>query len=190
MESSPSLLSFRGRSGRGGYWLVALYQFGIVLVLALLSSYVAGADPEAARTENYPLLAVWSVGILAFTWLGLAATVRRWHDRDKSGWWILIGAVPMIGPIWTFVELGCLAGTPGGNRFGPPPGNAFGGWAEAPAASGEDLDGIVARWASTTAPSPATASAAASRRAALSSDRPPVIVRPGRDGGFGRRGLR
>lgn len=188
MDSFPSLFSFRGRSGRAAYWLVAVYQLGIVLLLVLLTGFVAGSAPEAAQQENYPLLVVWLIGGLVFAWMGVAASVRRWHDRDKSAWWLLVGGVPVIGPIWVFVELGCLAGTPGGNRFGPPPGNVFAGWADAPAASGEDLDGIVARWASTTVP-PA-ASAAAPRRAALSSDRPPVIVRSGREGGFGRRGLR
>jgi uncharacterized membrane protein YhaH (DUF805 family) len=47
--------------------------------------------------------------------------IKRWHDRDKSGWWMLIALVPIIGTIWFLIELGFLAGTPGSNRFGPPP---------------------------------------------------------------------
>ena len=47
--------------------------------------------------------------------------IKRFHDRDKSGWWVLIVLMPIIGAIWMLVELGFLAGTPGPNRFGPPP---------------------------------------------------------------------
>src|SRR5262245_20024080 len=46
--------------------------------------------------------------------------IKRFHDRDKSGWWVLIGLIPIIGAIWLLVELGFLAGTPGPNGFGPP----------------------------------------------------------------------
>ena len=47
--------------------------------------------------------------------------IKRWHDRDKSGWWMLIVLIPLVGLIWFLVELGFLPGTPGPNRFGPPP---------------------------------------------------------------------
>jgi len=47
--------------------------------------------------------------------------VKRYHDRDKSGWWILILFIPLVGFIWFLIELGCLPGTPGPNRFGPDP---------------------------------------------------------------------
>ena len=46
--------------------------------------------------------------------------IKRFHDRDKSGWWVLIGLIPIIGGIWLLIELGFLKGTPGPNRFGPP----------------------------------------------------------------------
>jgi uncharacterized membrane protein YhaH (DUF805 family) len=50
----------------------------------------------------------------------LAVSVRRLHDQDKSGWWILIALVPLIGGIWLLV-LYCMEGTRGPNRFGPDP---------------------------------------------------------------------
>ena len=46
--------------------------------------------------------------------------IKRFHDRDKSGWWVLIGLIPIIGAIWLLIELGFLKGTDGPNRFGPP----------------------------------------------------------------------
>lgn len=50
----------------------------------------------------------------------LAVAVRRLHDSNRSGWWILIGLVPFIGAIWLLV-LYLIDGTPGPNRFGPDP---------------------------------------------------------------------
>ena len=50
----------------------------------------------------------------------LAVTVRRLHDIDRTGWWILIGLVPLIGAIVLLV-LALLDGTPGNNRYGPNP---------------------------------------------------------------------
>jgi uncharacterized membrane protein YhaH (DUF805 family) len=46
--------------------------------------------------------------------------IKRFHDRDKTGWWVLIGLIPLIGPLWLLIELGFLKGTDGANRFGPP----------------------------------------------------------------------
>jgi uncharacterized membrane protein YhaH (DUF805 family) len=60
------------------------------------------------------------VGILSL-WFNLAVYAKRWHDRDKSGWWTLISIVPVIGFVWILVELGCLPRTEGPNRYGTDP---------------------------------------------------------------------
>jgi len=54
-------------------------------------------------------------------WISLAVQVKRWHDRDKSGLWILISLIPLIGPLWAFIETGCLRGTLGPNGYGADP---------------------------------------------------------------------
>ena len=59
--------------------------------------------------------------ILLIIFLKLPVTVKRWHDRDKSGWWSLVGSIPFIGQIWSFIELGLLVGTRGPNQYGPDP---------------------------------------------------------------------
>jgi uncharacterized membrane protein YhaH (DUF805 family) len=59
--------------------------------------------------------------IFALAWSGIAVGIKRYHDRNKSGFWVLIQFVPFIGAIWYFVETGFLTGTPGPNRFGPDP---------------------------------------------------------------------
>ncbi|QJQ52402.1 hypothetical protein ADP71_40730 [Vitreoscilla sp. C1] len=52
----------------------------------------------------------------------LAVSVRRLHDINKSGWWILIGLIPLVGGIW-FIILMCTDGTPDDNQFGSNPKN-------------------------------------------------------------------
>jgi uncharacterized membrane protein YhaH (DUF805 family) len=54
-------------------------------------------------------------------WPSICIYGKRFHDRDKSAWWILISFVPIVGVIWLSVECGLLQGTDGPNRFGPDP---------------------------------------------------------------------
>ena len=51
-------------------------------------------------------------------WVSLAISVKRWHDRGKSGWWVLIGFIPIIGGLWALIETGFLGGDPGPNQYG------------------------------------------------------------------------
>ena len=53
--------------------------------------------------------------------VSLAADVKRYHDVDKSGWWVLILLVPVVGFVWFLIECGFQRGTSGPNRFGPDP---------------------------------------------------------------------
>jgi uncharacterized membrane protein YhaH (DUF805 family) len=53
--------------------------------------------------------------------MGLAISIKQWHDRGKSGWWVLIGLIPFIGAIWALIETGFLEGDPGDNQYGPNP---------------------------------------------------------------------
>jgi uncharacterized membrane protein YhaH (DUF805 family) len=67
------------------------------------------------------MLVLLMIVSLVVIWPGLAINIKRWHDRDKSGWWILISLIPFVGPIWALVEVGFLPGTPGPNQYGPDP---------------------------------------------------------------------
>jgi uncharacterized membrane protein YhaH (DUF805 family) len=51
-------------------------------------------------------------------WSSIAVGVKRFQDRDKPGWWVLIGLIPVIGIFWLLFELGIQPGTPGPNRYG------------------------------------------------------------------------
>lgn len=65
---------------------------------------------------------------LVFLLPSLAVTIRRLHDTDRSGWWILIGLIPLIGAI-VLIVFACQDSQPGGNQYGPSPkyGQAVGG---------------------------------------------------------------
>lgn len=119
-----TLLSFQGRIPRRTYWLYALGSGLLIgIVLAILGALIGpSVDPATGAVSGGGLY-----GIIAFLlyipllWIGLALGVKRWHDRGKSGWWVLIGLIPIVGGIWTFVECGCLRGTVGPNQYGQDP---------------------------------------------------------------------
>ena len=103
-------LSFRGRVSLKTYWLYLILPWiGIYLVVAFIEAQ--------AQSSGRLLLVFW----LLVLWPGLAMSVKRWHDRDKSGLWVLFNLVPVIGPIWSFIQTCALSGTAGINRFGPEP---------------------------------------------------------------------
>lgn len=61
------------------------------------------------------------LAVLALIWPSLAIQAKRWHDQDRSAWWILIGLVPFVGGLIALVMCGFIQGTPGPNRFGAGP---------------------------------------------------------------------
>ena len=118
------LFGFQGRTNRAKFWLVALIILVIEFILfgALGSMIGMSADPEQALNAIGPV--AWIVivvfGIVA-PWISVAVAVKRYHDRNKSGWWVLIVFVPVIGGLWYLIECGFLRGTPGPNNYGPDP---------------------------------------------------------------------
>ena len=116
MNLIPLLFSFEGRIGRQSFWIVLLGLLALHGLLEGLTPVVANpADAESAMSATQLLF------ILLTLWIQLAVQIKRWHDLDKSGWWALIGLVPVIGPLWILLECGLLRGTQGENRFGPDP---------------------------------------------------------------------
>jgi len=88
-------------------------------VLSLVLFAVLGADFSEPADQS----AVIANGIvtLLLIWPSLAVAVKRCHDRNKSGFWVLISLIPILGWLWFLVEFGFLDGTQGPNRFGPSP---------------------------------------------------------------------
>jgi uncharacterized membrane protein YhaH (DUF805 family) len=98
-----NLLTFRGRASRSAFWWFVLFTLIVQVVIDL----VVGRGAHGARTE--------SLGLIS-TLLTLAVSVRRLHDSNHSGWWWLIGLVPIVG--WIVLLVFYLQrGTRGPNRF-------------------------------------------------------------------------
>ena len=105
-------LSFASRAQRTEWWLVQVIVVPIVLIVQIAvvgSLAVAGADALAS------MFLLLSMAVIV--WLALAVNARRWHDRNKSGWWSLIGLAPIAGIIWIIVECGFLGPAEGAHRF-------------------------------------------------------------------------
>ena len=118
------LFGFQGRANRAKFWLVALAIFVVEAILfAVLGSNVAMSDdPQEALARMGPVTSIVLLlfGILV-TWVSIAVGIKRFHDRNKTGVWILIIFVPVIGGLWYLIECGFLRGTVGPNDYGPDP---------------------------------------------------------------------
>ncbi|MEM7218125.1 MAG: DUF805 domain-containing protein [Pseudomonadota bacterium] len=97
---------FNGRSARPEFWWFVLINIIISIVLAFIDS--------ALGTVFIGL--IYSLAVLL---PALGVTVRRLHDTDMSGWWVLISLIPLVGAI-ALIVFCARAGTAGDNRFGPP----------------------------------------------------------------------
>lgn len=148
MDLGTLLFSFSGRINRAKYWLAVLI-YVVVLVIVSFALVVSFDRNGPGGIGTGVLGLIGFILYIAIIVSGLAVGAKRLHDRDKSAWWLLIFYVlpSVIGgigaeiamasgseggsalfslvslgiSIWAFVELGCLRGTVGPNRFGLDP---------------------------------------------------------------------
>lgn len=106
-------LSVAGRSSRSEYWWCSLSYFLVVMAINI----VIGIFLAISDTLGFIVGIVGNLALLACFVVMLLLFVRRLHDRDMSGWWVLLGLIPLIGGIALFV-FSVLPGKPGPNRFG------------------------------------------------------------------------
>jgi uncharacterized membrane protein YhaH (DUF805 family) len=104
---------FSGRAPRSEYWW---FWLATVLTMFTVPFVVGVVTGDPALVE-----AVVLFGVLALALPLLAAGVRRLHDTGRSGWWVMISAVPLVGPIMMLIFL-TERGSPQANRYGPPTG--------------------------------------------------------------------
>ena len=167
MDWTTYLFGFNGRINRARYWLAGLIIFCWMLFLMLLLilpiGYFFGSpvnfsfsignlfvifDPASLREKSRSEIAVIIVNFFTmplFLWVSLATSVKRLHDRDRSGWWLVpffvvpslygrfeeylpysywVLPLTLIGIVllfWGFIELLFLRGTKRTNRYGPNP---------------------------------------------------------------------
>lgn len=156
MTAGQYLFGFEGRINRAKWWLLIPIQIGAAIVYYIVAFALVGGSIFSILTGNLSgfggslmlavLLGLAYTVITFVVWL--AVTIKRLHDRDKSGAWAwlfavgpwvcaIFGFTAVLGRafslgglfdlgglaiiVWAFIELGCLAGTSGPNRFGPDP---------------------------------------------------------------------
>jgi uncharacterized membrane protein YhaH (DUF805 family) len=121
-EALRKYAEFEGRARRSEYWLFTLFQvlvtFGLFLVLVMVAA-ATGGDGDQAGAAAVMIVALLGLFCLAMLIPSLAVSIRRLHDSDKSGWWLLLSFVPFGGFVVFIFTL--LDGTPGENRYGPDP---------------------------------------------------------------------
>ena len=110
---------FTGRARRKEFWMFYLFIF-VGVIVAIILDNVLGTTIESMRYKGmgYGLFTI--LVYLAILIPTLAVVVRRLHDIGKSGWWICIGFIPLIGSIWLIVLL-ATDSQPGENQYGPNP---------------------------------------------------------------------
>ena len=105
----------KGRASRSEYWFLQLLFTPLAMYVGFWS------DPVSTGTIDPPPLYILSTIIVIFLFIpAITSQIRRFHDRDKSGWFILINFIPVVGWIIALVML-LDKGTPGKNRFGEYP---------------------------------------------------------------------
>ncbi len=105
---------FWGRARRKEYWYFALFNILIAIVLGIIDGVTGTFSPEVGIGL---LGGLYSLAVLI---PGFAVAVRRLHDTGKSGWWLLILLVPLVGPI-VFLVFTVQDSQPGENQYGPNP---------------------------------------------------------------------
>jgi uncharacterized membrane protein YhaH (DUF805 family) len=164
MDIKWLLSRFAGRINRARYWRAVLIILGSMFAALILLAKICGLygisagilaidlgvlsasfqpDDTETATALFPQLVAPAM-TLVFGWFYAIASIKRLHDRDKSGWWMILFIVPpglyaqfggelhggirvvvrlaaLIALISGFVEMACLRGTSGPNRFGPDP---------------------------------------------------------------------
>lgn len=110
---------FEGRARRKEYWFFALFNLIAIVLLAIVDEQ-AGTFSEQAEIGLFSGLYLLAVFIP-----GLAVSVRRLHDIGRSGWWVLIGILPLLGGLVLLV-FAALDSQPGANQYGPNPKGVLG----------------------------------------------------------------
>jgi uncharacterized membrane protein YhaH (DUF805 family) len=105
---------FEGRARRKEYWLFTLFNALIVTGLSFVDMFTGWYSLEGAIGM---LSGLYSIAVLIPS---IAVGVRRLHDTDRSGWWLLLCFLPVLGVVVLLIFF-VLDGTPGSNRFGEDP---------------------------------------------------------------------
>lgn len=114
LEVLKKYATFSGRARRKEYWMFVLFNIIFSIMATVLDSVIGTRDPDT----GYGIInGLYSLAVLL---PGLAVSARRLHDIGKSGWWLLIVLIPIIGAIWLLILM-VTDSQPGDNEYGPNP---------------------------------------------------------------------
>ena len=113
LDAWKNYINFQGRARRKAYWMFVLFNLIALVILSLIEGALglSGQNGYGILTGLYTLAIILPL---------IALAVRRLHDTGRSGWWILIGLVPLIGPI-VLIVFYVTDSQPGTNQYGPNP---------------------------------------------------------------------
>ena len=107
-------ISPQGRIPRSIYWAAKL---GLVFTLLVVVAVSAAVEDTDSRGNSGWL---W-LPLILYLFAIVSVAIKRLHDRDMSGGWVLACFVPYLGELFSLIVLGCLKGTEGSNDYGPDP---------------------------------------------------------------------
>jgi uncharacterized membrane protein YhaH (DUF805 family) len=113
LDAWKNYANFKGRARRKAYWMFVLFNLIALVVL----SFIEGAIGLSGQNGYGILTGLYTLAIILPL---IALAVRRLHDTGRSGWWILIGLVPLVGPI-VLIVFYVTDSQPGSNQYGPNP---------------------------------------------------------------------
>ena len=105
---------FTGRARRAEYWYFVLFNFIVSILIGLSLGVIAGLLNVPALVY---LVHLWSLAVFIPS---LAVSVRRLHDIGRSGWWLLLSLIPLVGAIILIIWY-CTDSQPGANQYGSNP---------------------------------------------------------------------
>jgi uncharacterized membrane protein YhaH (DUF805 family) len=109
---------FAGRSGRSEFWYFMLFNFVVYVVLYIVDS--AAGTTLGSNTGYGVISGIYALAVLL---PGLGVEIRRLHDTDRSGWWVLLGAIPIVGTI-VLIVYWAQEGDSDTNQYGASPDQA------------------------------------------------------------------
>jgi uncharacterized membrane protein YhaH (DUF805 family) len=113
---------FEGRSRRKEFWMFTLLTY--ILYFACIAMMIVGMT-TMNEEGDWNTMSALGLSLFGLTFMvllipTLAVQARRFHDQDRSGWFVLLNLIPSAGPAIILIFM-CLEGTRGSNRFGPDP---------------------------------------------------------------------
>ncbi|NCA70490.1 MAG: DUF805 domain-containing protein [Sphingobacteriia bacterium] len=114
LKALKQYATFQGRARRREFWTFTLINVVIIIALSILDMALGTVEPQSG------LGMLSAIFILAILLPSLGVQIRRLHDINKSGWWVLIGLVPMVGSLVLLV-FSLIDSWPTQNQYGPSP---------------------------------------------------------------------